>query len=509
MRNRKTATILLLSCMTASALLAGCSDKKENSEASASVSPKGSASASAAPKSMKMMLPLFSANAPSNDNPALKEIQAYTNSKIELTWVPDSAYNDKVNTSIASGALPDAIVVLETKSQSIVNAARSGMFWEIGPYLKKFPNLAKLSPQVLNNISIDGKVYGIYRSRPLARGGMMIRQDWLDNLGLKQPDSMESLYEVIKAFTKNDPDKDGKDDTVGMLESKSLTGFPQVLTYFGGPKGWQVKDGKFTPEFMTPAFMDTLKFYKKLYDEKLMNSDFAAITGTQMFDYMNSEKGGMAINVLDDAGGRFTVLQKANPKAVIDVISRFKGPDGNYHMAATTGHNGEIMFPKSSVKTEQQLLDLLGIIDKLGDPTMLDLFAWGLEGVTYKKENGVPVITDQASYDTQVNPLLQLLPYGTTAATPGNDAPVVKKYKKMMMDNEAIAIPNPAEPFISETMNKNGSELNQLINDGKIKYIMGAIDDAGWNQIIATWKKNGGDNVIADYEAAYAKANAK
>ena len=65
------------------------------------------------------------------------------------------------------------------------------------------------------NASIDGKLYGIYRERPLSRQGIVIRKDWLDNLGLDMPKTVDELYETAKAFTEKDPDQNGKNDTIG------------------------------------------------------------------------------------------------------------------------------------------------------------------------------------------------------------------------------------------------------------------------------------------------------
>jgi len=50
---------------------------------------------------------------------------------------------------------------------------------------------------------------------------MIIRQDWLDNLGLKAPTNMDEFEAVIKAFTEDDPDGNGQKDTYGFTYSGS------------------------------------------------------------------------------------------------------------------------------------------------------------------------------------------------------------------------------------------------------------------------------------------------
>ena len=42
---------------------------------------------------------------------------------------------------------------------------------------------------------------------------MIIRQDWLDKLGLKAPTTIDEFEEVIRAFTEDDPDGNGQKDT--------------------------------------------------------------------------------------------------------------------------------------------------------------------------------------------------------------------------------------------------------------------------------------------------------
>jgi putative aldouronate transport system substrate-binding protein len=50
------------------------------------------------------------------------------------------------------------------------------------------------------------------------------------------------------------------------------------------------------------------------------------------------------------------------------------------------------MFPKSSVKTERDLKDMLHFFDKMTDQPMIDLTLYGVEGNTYTLENGIPKI---------------------------------------------------------------------------------------------------------------------
>lgn len=64
--------------------------------------------------------------------------------------------------------------------------------------------------------SFDGVCYGLAQSGSIDRNeGVLIRKDWLDRLGLQVPVTLEDYYNVMKAFTLNDPDGDGKNNTYG------------------------------------------------------------------------------------------------------------------------------------------------------------------------------------------------------------------------------------------------------------------------------------------------------
>src|SRR6185436_7991830 len=67
-------------------------------------------------------------------------------------------------------------------------------------------------------VTADGHLYGLQEPalppNP-KRSGLLIRQDWLDKLGLKAPTTLDEFFEVAEAFTEKDPDGNGQNDTFG------------------------------------------------------------------------------------------------------------------------------------------------------------------------------------------------------------------------------------------------------------------------------------------------------
>lgn len=339
-------------------VLAGCGS---NNKAAESATGTDSAAAPAGPYKMSMMLTSYNPEPMDPEGEIYKKLEERTNTDLKITWVPSTTYSDKLSATIASGEMPSAVLVLDQKLPYIVNSVRSGMFWELGPYLKDYPNLSRMNEVALNAISIDGKVYGIYRARDLARDGLMLRKDWLDNLGLQEPKTVDDFYKVLQAFVKDDPDKNGKADTIGLAEQQVAAGWRAMLTWMGGPADWEIKDGKASPAHLNPAFLETMKFYKKLYDEKLINLDFAVVKdGKQM---INAGKAGAWIANLNDANGIEESVQKVTPTGSITMVNALEGPEG-LRSPGGSGSYGLFMIPKTSVKTEEELKAVLNFLTR-------------------------------------------------------------------------------------------------------------------------------------------------
>ncbi|GAA4860216.1 extracellular solute-binding protein [Paenibacillus vulneris] len=499
MNRRHQKTLVKTGALLASVTLALTACGGNNQGASQG----GEAGGNQGPYQLTMMLPSYNPETMPADSSVLKLLEEKTNTKLTVSWVPSSSYTDKLSATVASGELPKTFVALEPKASFIVNAARTGMFWEVGPYLKSYPNLSKMSDIVLKNVSIDGKIYGVYRERDLARFGLMIRQDWLNNLGLQQPKNMDELYTVLKAFTTGDPDKNGKQDTIGLavgMQGGVIAGFKDILTYMGGPNEWELKDGKLIPAHMTDAYMDTMKFYKKLYDEKIINQDFALIPDGRAV--MNKGQAGLWIDNMLDGQNIENNIKKVDPNAKINLINRISGPKGE-RTRAGAGYLGMYMIPKTSVKTEAELKQILAYFDKVSEKDIQNLMKYGIEGKQYTVENGQYKQNTDAKIKAEITDGNQFMILQNEVINYGNE--LEKLSTKLFQDNATFALANPAAPFISNTEVEKGKELSKIIQDATVKFIMGALTEADWKQAVDKWLQSGGSKVIEEINAEYAK----
>jgi putative aldouronate transport system substrate-binding protein len=502
-RTHKKWFALLGTVSMATGVLAGCGgEQPANKTGSAKVE-------ETKPLEVSIVMPQVG-DIPNKGNAIEQAIEKYTNTKLSIQWVPSSTYDEKINIMIASNEM--AKIMKVNYVPTIISTIQGGQFWEIGPYLKDYKNISAQNPQYNENIKIDGKLYGIPNYREIGRPAVIYRKDLMDAMGLKMPKSLDDWYNVAKTLTLNDPDKNGKNDTYGfMLDKKYNDGVNSVLTRMatsqGGVNKWGVDaSGKFTPEFLTPQFVDTLKLFKRLFAEKLINQDFPALDSTEMDKQYEAGRAVIKINgVATNAANIQDRIVKVVSTAQLD-ITPWEGPQGP-RVSGQSGNNGFLAFPKSAVKTEAELKQLLTFMDKLLDKDMSTLQKRGIEGIHHKKssDNFVEWI-DLTLFNREVKPYRDnLLNFETYNVPPLKDTELAMKGYKMEPEGLKYAVANPALTLSSKTYSERGKELDIQMADAQTKYIVGKIDDAGWAEEVAKWRKVGGDTLIKEYEEAYAK----
>ncbi|WP_166242238.1 extracellular solute-binding protein [Paenibacillus turpanensis] len=506
---KKWAASLLVTALSVTAA-AGCSSGGTTGQGE-QPQPNGEKGAEK-PLELTIMLPVYKTTMPGDNGPVVQEIEKYTNTDLKFEWVPNNSYPDKFNITLASGKLPK-IMVVQGKLPSFINAVRTGGFWDLTPYLKDYKNLSQFNPIVQNNVSIDGKVYGLYRSRALGRYGVSYRKDWLDNLGMEIPKTIDEFYEMLKAFSEKDPDGNGKDDTYGMVISKYTGPFDIMQIWFGVPNRWgEDADGKLIPAHMTLEYLDALRFFKKLYDEKLINPDFAVMDTEKWGDPVVNGQAGVIVDVADQAARLDDKIHRALAQAgkdepdrhYIDVFGAVEGPKGLRNMP-TSGYAGMVSISKSGVKTEEELKKVLTFLDKMNDKTGQILATNGIEGRHYKVvEGGIEPSKDVAMMESELEGLNQILSYvPEDLALKVKQTPLREKTALIQKENEKIVVPNPAEPFDSTVYAQKGVQLDNIISDARTKYIVGQIDEQGVKDAIELWRKSGGDDYIKEINEMY------
>jgi len=200
------------------------------------------------------------------------EYKKQTGIELRITQPAHNQYREKMLIAFASNDLPDVIEIIPDFPQDYMTLAKEGALVPLDKYIAKSPVFKNINKQYLNALKFRGKIYAV----PLNTGGgnlPYIRKDWLDKLGLKAPTTWDEFYNVAKAFATQDPDGNGKHDTIGI----TLPGLDQSIYmqdfYQGAEHDFVYKKGRWVDGFVQPEFKKALERLRKAYQEKVLDPE--------------------------------------------------------------------------------------------------------------------------------------------------------------------------------------------------------------------------------------------
>ena len=236
------------------------------------------------------------------------------NTQVDLT-LPRN-FPDKTKIKIAAGdmeslmLLPDAYEFPDHLLESIA--------LELNPSLRSYPALQKLTDAPDMPVrKIGGKVYSIPRPfDPNDAPFPALRQDWMDNLGSKQPETMDEMFNLLKLFVSKDPDGDGKNNTLGMygyVYANSLGSLTWVEHAFtGNPERFSISDaGTVVDHALDKEQRQALEWLNRAYGAGFINKDFATIDPDMAIEKTRQGNAGLAVLKFDDAA-KLTLEQTGN-----------------------------------------------------------------------------------------------------------------------------------------------------------------------------------------------------
>lgn len=451
---------------------------------------------------------------PDADGPIQTALEEYTGQEFKMQWVPDASKEEKINSALASGQLADIVSLTVTDSTTVRQALKAGQFWDVEPYLKDFPNLAKIDPDTLNAAKLDGKLYGVPFQKIKTRYGVVVRQDWLDNLGLEAPHTIEDLEKVAVAFAKDDPDGNGKDDTTGFIdrEESFLVGFRSLTGYFGAGDKFSVDDsGQVHAAFASDEFKQAMEWYRGVYEQGGVNQEFVTVQKSNQQDAIARGKGGIVVTGLFEAKNYMDLAQSADPKTPMKwALVNDMTLDGQPHHIITDtggGMGGWLALPKAEVKDEAEVKKVLGFLDKLMDEEPFGLMTNGVEGTHYSEDaDGVVTIEDQTAWEQEVQPYSSSRP-SEKIVTYKSTKPYVDEANEKMAAQEPDAVINPTQSLSSETFDRQWSTIEDKAMDAYNRYLTGQIEMADYEAVVEDLRGQGLDDIEAEFTAAYAKVN--
>lgn len=461
-----------------------------------------------------------------------KELEKRTGIKIEFIHPPEGQGKEQLNLMIASKDLPDIIEDgIKHYPGKYLKAYEDGIIVDIKDLQKQYaPNLTKLYttyPELLMDIETEsGNVF----FTPFIRGntagrifyGLYMRSDWLKELNMNPPTTMDEIYQALKAFKEKKGAKSPFTGAGGKSGSSDRIRNDAFLGAYGlGPEFFAEK-GKVLYGPYDPRFKDYVATMAKWYKEGLIDSEFASITGKNIDAKMTNGEAGASYGLL---GGHFgTYLQLMKEK------------DAKYDLVGLQPPSLKPGEPSLFMKQDPIVSELNATVittaNKYPKETMalLDygygkeghmLFNFGTEGVSYKMENGYPKFTDLITNNSDGTPMASILVKYTRSKSNGpfvTDGRYGEQLSQFPQQKQALqswtkwskeATEANTRVYENLTTEENAriaplmTEINTYRDEMFLKWVMGQQPLDNFEQYRQQLQKMGMDEVLKIRQAAY------
>ena len=416
----KTLAVAMALTMTAGTVLTGCGSKEEPAATAAQESKQETQKAGEETKAAEEAAKSYGKiSVMTYDRGTINNSEGTMTDNRWTRWINDNAPFDEVqfvavpkaeapqtmSNLFSAGEGPDVVATYEDVMPFINN----GMALEItDEMIDKMPNYKKMLeeyPMIDKLCKVNGKRYAIGKmSNVLPNHTIVIRKDWLDNLGLSMPETPEDLLEICRAFTEDDPDGNGKNDTWGISMTTDTQRILSLMWGFPNPEKYDIINGELT--YTWDRMESWMDYSKKIIDNGYVNPDFLTMKGDDdRADFLNGKIGIYG-------NGRFSQVntsiysdfKAANPNGQLDTFPLPKvksGTDVGSYIAYMNGGPSIVGF----INAQTDNVDgALAYVNWLCDPKVSEYLMYGEDGVYYKKDSeGTHVAVDPAKNDVEFN----------------------------------------------------------------------------------------------------------
>lgn len=438
-----------------------------------------------------------------NDNPYIDYVREGTNIDVNLIFPPSDGYLESLSVMMASGDLPD--MMYTSNASWFVDFARQGAFQPLDEWVEKHgADLKKNIPQAAwDNVTINGHIYAIPAINQVkGRELMYVRKDWLDRLGLSEPQTLEELKAVIKAFRDDDPDGNGIDDTFGTIFVENLDRTSPLLGAFGVQRGqWYEKDGQLVYSSIQPEMKAALQFLAELNKEQLVDPEWALNKTASLNEKVAGGKVGLFSATWSETRGNMLTNKQNDPAADWVPLPFPTGPDGRSGTIALNLVKGYNVVPAASEHAED-VVKLLNFINGEGQKSL----SLGFENEVWKTENGQFTMNFEVHnahlYRLTLSDIA--LPADMTYANLKTDAlglefrltENLQRISDNVITNAFVGAPTPG-------MGKYNANLKKLELEYFTKIAVGSAPIDDFDKFVAEWNQNGGEEITREVNEWY------
>ncbi len=429
---------------------------------------------------------------------AVQQLEEATGIRLDYSSMTnDDVYPEKLSLTVASGDYPDFLC----KASTYYATGAEGLLAEevcidMAPYLEEHaPDLKALldsDPDYANLVYTDsGNLVSIpMRAAPTTDGGAIIRQDWLDELGMDIPETYDELHEVLLAFKHNF----GCTNSIAVLSTLATPlNYGFNIKFDASQVQFGAEDGKVFSYIEQEAAEEYVALLAQYFEEGLFNSDFLANVNMMAFDQMAAAEttgfwmsGRMTFNGMFES---YIQDEDAALSPVKDITKTGTEISNIGGVGVATGKNAISITTQNEYPEES-----MEFINYMFTDAGIELANYGVEGETFTYEGEQPVYTDMIlnnpdGYNSNVARSLYtlnaFLPYFQTQET------LEMTFTNPRMAEETWKSMRSAEPYTwnlnseeSDEYNNIASSLNTYMQEQLTAFVVGQRDMSQWDAFL-------------------------
>ena len=217
----------------------------------------------------------------------------------------EERYSELVNILVKDQNLPDIMVV--TDREILKELVENDLVEDLTEVFEKCtsPRIKEMYESYGDALLNSGKFNGRLMAVPetvIDHGPnlLWLRKDWMEELGLEEPETLEDAFEIIDAFVQNRMGTEDGETPVGLACDTNLVGTTSssysvdpVFDSFGAnPQRWISQDGEIVYGSLTEETKEALDYLHKLYDRRILDRNFALRAPNNLRDLVVNGKCG-------------------------------------------------------------------------------------------------------------------------------------------------------------------------------------------------------------------------
>ena len=491
---------------------------------------------------------------PSGDSAGNNEYTRYLKKNYNIDVVVDwtaatgNDYNQKVSLSIASGQLPDGMVVNDRTYMT--KAASANLLYNISDLFKQYAStqvneiMASTKGRAMENASYNGKMVSLPNVTVETDGVivMWLRKDWLDKLGLPVPKTISDIEKTAKAFVDN---KMAGPNTIGIVgpskntdlyctflkSSNNIGGFDPIFSAMNAwPGYWINNNGTVSYGSLSDNTRKTLEILAKWYKEGLIDPEMG--TRDNVGDPINANQAGIFFGPWWAGGYGNGDSFKNDPKANWQAYPVYTN-DGKWdvHMK-TTGTSYTLISKNASPDVARAIMIMNNALvrDEAKFDVSVAIGWYPLRNVMaaaneceYERTNLLKVLNGEATPADYNKPdsLYKLMYADATKVAKvisppfdnlnvsnfsmANFGDFQRMYSLMIGDRPYATIPIDKKVFSvtysqTPTMQMKWANLQKLETETMLKIILGQAPIGSFDKFVSDWKAQGGDQITAEVQ---------